>query len=140
MDKSFLKYTKNQANIYKGYLNKGELNEIADEIASGIVKRVQMDFEAVHLTGNLAATTTASRVSPNEVKVSIPAVRYNLSAFKKLGVIEYQPEKGSYASTVNRTGGYSKTHTNYVTYSVIYGCVNALMNHGISEGAMKIKW
>lgn len=142
MDKELRKALKKskQEVLSKFAFSKSEVDKFAEEIANGIVNEVQREFAKIHLTGNLAATTTVTRVNSTHVKVFIPAVRYNLAAFKKLGVIEYQPEKGSYASTVSRTGGYSKTHKKYVTYAVMNGCYNALANHGIYDGAMKIKW
>lgn len=140
MDRSFLKYQKNEPNIKKGYLEPGEIYEIADEIAVQIEHEIKEDFRDVHLTYNLAATTHIERVNKSFIKVSVPAVRYNLSQFKRYGVISYTPEKGSYASTVSRTGGYSGYHKRYISNSIIHSCVNVAMGHGISEGAIHIKW
>ena len=98
---------------------------MAKALEKNIKKSIKDDFKEIHLSGNLAKTTWSEEVvrlhassfwdrdfskGKKVAMVHIPAVRYDLSKYAKERVIEYQPERGSYAQAVNVTGGFNLMH------------------------------
>lgn len=104
--------------------------EMKKRLADLISDAIKTDFEYVHLSGNLMDSIeihtdlytytdqkTGKLVKQERVVVDIPAPTYNKAIFFKTGALVYNG-KGSYASTVNRTGGFSKQHKNYVERAI----------------------
>lgn len=83
------------------------------ELGYYIKEAIQEEFRFIHLSGNLANTVKIEIVDNKKVKVVIPAETYNLAEYRKNKVIVHD-HKGSYADIVNKTGGFSKTHQNFV--------------------------
>lgn len=81
-------------------------------LAMDLKEMLQKEFEAIHLSGNLAETI---QIRPTEFgfEVDIPADIYDLKLWYDKGIVIYTGE-GSYAQAVNESGGFSKTHTGYV--------------------------
>lgn len=89
-------------------------------LAEIIVKKLKAEFSSIHLSGNLASTIKISKYSDNEnsgYEIEIPAEMYDIAKFRKDGVIIHTG-KGSYASEVNVSGGFSGQHKNYVENSI----------------------
>lgn len=103
---------------------------------------IKADFKEIHLSGNLAKTTWSEEVvrlhassfwdkdfsqGKKVAVVHVPAVRYDLRKYAKEKIIEYQPERGSYAQTVNVTGGFNLMHYHrgYVEDAIINSVLKA---------------
>lgn len=87
-----------------------------------IIRNLKEEFEEVHLSGNLAKTIYF-HWNKNDFTIYIPAIRYDIDKWRKDKVIVYTPEKGSYAEVVNKTGGFSHTHRDYVE-NAIYDAID----------------
>lgn len=77
-----------------------------------ILEELKKEFETVRLSGNLINTI---KVYSNEGKwfIEIPAEMYDINKYKKSGVVVHN-RKGSYASQVDKSGGFSGKHVDYV--------------------------
>lgn len=104
--------------------------EMKQRLAELIVDAIKNDFEYVHLSGNLMDTIevysdfytytdpkTGKTINQEKIYVDIPAPTYDRKLFYKTGAVVYNG-KGSYASTVNRTGGFSKKHKDYAERAI----------------------
>ena len=91
--------------------------EMKKDLAKLIVANLQREFETIHFTGNLANTITISEINGG-IAVEIPAQRYSFAAYQKKGIIIPYEKGGSYASEVDKTGGFSGTHKGYVEKSI----------------------
>lgn len=123
-----------------------------DLIYDYLYKEIEEEFEKIHLTGNLLETVfrqDLSLWSSDKDKITqlrIPATRYDLYLYKRLGIFQYKPYKGSYAYQVNKTGGLSGKHKNYIERMVYNGCINFVnkINYTIVNGKQveirKISW
>lgn len=109
-----------------------ELQRFARLIYQGIYQ----DFALRHLSGNLMNTLQIT-AGPNEVKVIIPAVRYDWGAWNKQKAIIYTPEEGSYAESVDIGGGFSRTHQNYADRA-IFAAINQLMNERNQQWSIQV--
>lgn len=105
-------------------------------LAEAIAKHLRMDFAEVFLSGNLRETITIEK-SGNDWKVHIPAVRYDIQKFKDEGVIIKHPEEGSYAEAVNKSGGFSKKHKNYVERALEKAITEWLGEIGVKSTSVK---
>lgn len=76
-----------------------------------IYEKIEREFELVHLSGNLVNTMRGSMESGHG-KLEIPADTYDISLYRKEGIIAYNGV-GSYASEVSHTGGFSGVHVGY---------------------------
>lgn len=86
-------------------------------LVNQLVLQLKSSFWAKHITMNLANTIEVI-ATEDGYKVRIPAVAYDLNEWNKHGVLKYTPEYGSYAEKVDETGGFSKTHTNFVEKAI----------------------
>lgn len=102
-------------------------NYALTQIPKSIVNSIQENFAVIRLSGNLVNTMQVSQVGANEVQVHIPAKCYDIKLFKEKGVIVYggNAGHGSYAEKVNYTGGFSKTHKNYVNIALLKATFSA---------------
>ena len=98
------------------------------QLADYIVEYIKADFQTIYLSGNLRDTITIEKTS-NGYKIEIPAEMYDVQRFKNTGAIIYTGQ-GSYASEVDKTGGFSGKHTNYVDRAISLG----LFKWGFKQG------
>lgn len=84
--------------------NQRSMDTLCRNFAQGMVNDIKKNFADAHLSGNLANTMTLTKVGDCEYQIHIPAQVYDQWKFIKQGVIVYQPEKGSYAESVNEGG------------------------------------
>ena len=92
------------------------------ELARQIYMSIKENFETIHLSGNLVDTMKIVRTD-NGYKIEIPADKYIMDLFIKQGVLIYNG-KGSYAVQVDREGGLSGKHKNYVSKAIDEGISN----------------
>lgn len=86
------------------------------KLADAIARNVKKDFETYFLSGNLKNTLNVEPTR-NGYRVNIPAERYDFKKWNKEGVIVYLGT-GSYASAVDKGGGFSGRHKKYVSRSI----------------------
>lgn len=105
-------------------------NEMKLRLAELIEEAIQMDFKYVHLSGNLADSIeiyqdfyyyiddkTGELVRFDKVIVDVTAPRYSISTFLRTGAVIYTG-RGSYASTVDKKGGFTGKHKNYAERAI----------------------
>lgn len=105
------------------------------ELAKCIEEAFKEEFEIVHLAKNLV-NTMKIEVTDTGVAIDIPAMKYNMKKFRETGVIKYY-YRGSYAEQINKTGGLSGKHTDYVEECIKKGIQKWLTQKGV-EGSVKI--
>ena len=105
-------------------------NELKKELALIIIELIKQEFKIKHLSMNLVNTLKVYRTESDSWVVEIPAEMYDISKFKKDGSIIYT-KKGSYASKVNDTGGFSGTHNNYIDR-----CINKALQIWMSKNGI----
>jgi hypothetical protein len=78
--------------------------------------KIEKNFQNKYITHNLIDTII---ITPTETgfKLEIPAQMYDFKEWNRHGVI-VPYGNGSYAQRVNKKGGFSKTHKNYVEDSI----------------------
>lgn len=81
-------------------------------LAEMIRNEIENEFSMIHFSGNLKDTIMIEETE-NGYDVVIPAQLYDLGYFAEHGIIVYD-RAGSYASQVDKTGGFSGKHKNYV--------------------------
>lgn len=108
--------------------NRSDIRELANDIAN----YCKEDFSDIFLSGNLRDTIIVQRISNKNFQVEIPAQVYDLTLFKKKGIIVYGggvhkkntryktlSHIGSYAVEVNdETGGFSGKHKGFVDRAI----------------------
>lgn len=87
------------------------------QLANLIVECIKQDFQIKYISKNLIGTISVYQGEEGSWIISIPAQMYDLNLYKKKGVIVYNG-KGSYASIVDETGGFSRKHKNYIDRSI----------------------
>lgn len=100
------------------------------ELAKCIEEAFREEFELVHLSKNLIDTMKIE-VTDTGVVVDIPAMKYNMKKFRETGIIKYY-YRGSYAEQINKTGGISGQHTDYVERCIQRGIDLWLAQKGVS--------
>lgn len=85
-------------------------------LADLIIYYIRKDFEIVHLSKNLVNTIRLEKTN-NGYAVIIPAEMYDISQFRKKGVVVHN-NKGSYANEIDSSGGFSGQHKNYVDRAI----------------------
>lgn len=101
------------------------------ELALMVQKAAEADFERIFLSGNLRDTMSVRAAGDGAYELEIPAESYDVGEFRRTGVIVPLNDGTSYASAVDRSGGFSKTHRGYAERSVV---------DGIQEWAVKNKY
>lgn len=105
-------------------------NEMKLRLAELIREAIGTNFEYVHLSGNLVNTIeiyqdfyyyidekTGELVRFDKVIIDVIAPRYSISTYLRTGAIVYTG-KGSYASTVDKHGGFTGKHKNYAENAI----------------------
>jgi hypothetical protein len=105
-------------------------NEMKMRLAELIFEYIDLNFDQVHLSGNLTSTMniyteiqqdldpeTGETIASEKIIIDIPAPRYSIPKYLKTGVIVYNG-KGSYANVVNKYGGFTGVHKNYVENAI----------------------
>ena len=90
--------------------------KVLRDLANRIHARIYGDFTKTHLSRNLM-NTLEIRETQNGIEVEIPAEMYDIPLYIMTGVIVHTGE-GSYAQEVNKTGGFSGKHLNYVEEAI----------------------
>lgn len=91
--------------------------EMKQKLAEMIVENIRANFRNKYVTKNLINTIRIYSDSSGNVMIDIPAEIYDIKEWKKNKAVVYSGG-GSYANLVNTTGGFSKTHTNYVEKAI----------------------
>lgn len=94
------------------------ISQIQMQMAQAVYAGIYQDFLLRHLSGNLMGTMEIV-YTEEDAKVRVPAVRYDLKKWNKDKIVVSQPWRGSYASAVNDTGGFSRTHQEYAERACI---------------------
>jgi hypothetical protein len=81
-------------------------------LAMLIEDEIKKEFSVAFLSGNLKNSIKIEKGNGNGYNVIIPAELYDIGEWKKTGVKVYK--QGSYASMVDKDGGFSGTHKDYV--------------------------
>ena len=81
-------------------------------LAMLIEDEIKKEFSLTYLSGNLRESIRIEKGEGNGYNVIIPAALYDISEWKKTGVKNHKP--GSYAAEVDKTGGFSGKHKDYV--------------------------
>ena len=76
-----------------------------------------MIIEIFILSQNLINTINVYQTD-NGWAIDIPAECYDISLYNKKGII-VKTGKGSYAQSVDKSGGFSKTHKNFISCSFL---------------------
>lgn len=77
-----------------------------------IEDELKKEFSFTFLSGNLKNSIRIEKGEGNGYNIIIPAQLYDINEWKKTGVKVHRP--GSYAAEVDKTGGFSGKHKNYV--------------------------
>lgn len=93
-------------------IGKNEINKLKMLIYVNLLN----EFSEHYITQNLV-NTISFEVSNEGISIDIPAEIYDLALWKEKGVLIYTG-KGSYASKVDTSGGYSKTHKDFVVKAI----------------------
>ena len=99
------------------------------ELAKLIHRELVEEFSTIYLSGNLRDTIKVS-YDGKSATVEIPAEMYDLKLFKEEGAIVYTG-KGSYAEAVNKKGGFSGSHKNYVERAIELAIFTWMKSNGI---------
>ena len=81
-------------------------------LAELICDEIKKEFGTVHYSGNLAATLRIEKTDKGW-SVEIPARVYDMLKFEEFGEISYVGTE-SYASEIDKTGGFSGKHKGYI--------------------------
>ena len=100
------------------------------ELAKCIEEAFREEFENVHLSKNLI-NTMKIEITDSGVIIDIPAMKYNMKKFRETGIIKYY-YRGSYAQQINKTGGLSGKHVDYVEKCIEKGIQDWLAQKGVS--------
>lgn len=95
-----------------------DIGKMKEDLALMIEAEVMDEFSAIHLSRNLMETMSVSSDGKGDFRVVIPAIRYDIAKYRAEKVVVHQPERGSYAEHVNKTGGFSRTHGGYVEKAI----------------------
>lgn len=86
--------------------------ELKHELALMIKNEIEEEFKNIHLSRNLMETIEIEETDSG-YDVVIPAYIYDIETWYKHGIVAYTSGK-SYASQVDKTGGFSGKHKGYV--------------------------
>ena len=91
------------------------------------------EFQTIHLSKQLYHSIQVFAGDDGKVHVRIPAPMYDVNLYRKRGVIKHISQN-SYAMAVNRTGGFSGMHKDYVSK-----CIHNAINRWQSENHIDIE-
>lgn len=94
-----------------------------------IIKNIEINFMKKHITKNLVNTIKINQKKNGDLEIDIPAKIYDLSLWNSKKTVVYTGQ-GSYANLVNTTGGFSRTHKDYIEIAI---------DKAISEWIQQIK-
>ena len=101
------------------------------DLALFIMEEIREEFKMKHFSYNLANTIKIYKNDSGYWCVEIPAQMYDFNIYKKSGAI-VPWGNGSYASKIDETGGFSKTHKNYVDRCINKGIQKWLQNNQLN--------
>lgn len=90
--------------------------QMKERLAQLIVAKISENFSQKYITHNLIDNINIT-VRKENVIIEIPAQMYSFAEWNRNRVI-VPYGKGSYANLVNKTGGFSGTHKNYVEQAI----------------------
>ena len=82
-----------------------------------IISNIEANFATKYISKNLIKTIKVEFKDNGDFFIDIPAQIYDLNLWKDKKAVVYTG-KGSYANLVNKTGGFSKTHKNYIEIAI----------------------
>lgn len=101
-------------------------------LAMLIEDEVKKEFNFTHLSGNLKDTIRIEKDGDSRYNVIISAKLYDIAKWRDEGVKVYR--NGSYASEVDKSGGFSGTHKDYIDK-----CVNKALERWLRSTNSKYK-
>lgn len=104
-------------------------------LAEIICEELQKEFEWIHFSGNLVATLKIEQTN-NGWSVEIPAQMYDFAEFRENKTIVHNKGTGSYASAIDKTGGFSKKHKGYLD-RCIKDAITRWMNENRMQGKVR---
>lgn len=104
-------------------------------LADLIVEYIKKDFAYIHFSGNLSATIQIEE-DASGLRVIVPAEKFDIGMYKAKGEIVYT-HNGSYADSVDREGGWSGRHKNYIEKSIKAAIYRWLLERKI-EGKVRL--
>lgn len=107
------------------------MSSLAEKLATNIKLEIQNEFAEVHFSENLVKTIKVYKSKNGQWCIEIPAQVYNLKLYKKEHVIVYEGAD-SYAQKIDKTGGFSRKHKNYVEK-----CIERAINKTLKENNVK---
>lgn len=119
--------TQEQANTIEALLLKmdeRQLKMLKLQLSLGLLLKDEFkkEFQNIHLSKQLYHSIHVFAGDDGKVHVRIPAQMYDVNFYRKRGVIKHISQN-SYAMAVNRTGGFSGMHKDYVS-RCIYNAIN----------------
>lgn len=106
------------------------------DLTNKINNKLKENFMKIHLSQNLMNTIEIHKTTYG-YEIEIPAEMYDIERYIREGVIVYTGE-GSYANEVNKTGGFSTHHKNYVEKAILEGISEWITQNKIN--AKKVNW
>ena len=91
-----------------------------NKLADFIVQNIYDNFSIKYISKNLVDTINISYNESGDFVIDIPAKIYDLALWQNKHVIVYTGQ-GSYANLVNKTGGFSRTHRDYIEIAIDKG-------------------
>lgn len=98
----------------------------AELLANYIIQEIKEEFSIIHFSGNLKDTILLEETEDG-YDVVITAQLYDVEYFEQHGVIVYDRE-GSYASEVDKKGGFSRKHRGYINR-----CINTAIDKWMAD-------
>lgn len=97
--------------------------EMKQSLANFIVEGIKKEFQFVHLSKSLINSITI-RQSGGSIIIDVDPKNYYIATYRKKGIIKYTKtglRGDSYASKIDKTGGLSGKHKDYVNRCIEYG-------------------
>lgn len=102
-------------------------------LANILADQFRLEFQSIHLSGQLLRSINVSTDEEGNYQVEIPAKIYDVGFYRKYGIIKHTSQD-SYAIDVNLTGGFSGMHKDYLAH-----CLNrAIMAWASTNGITKM--
>lgn len=108
--------------------------EVKLELALMIKQEIEEEFKNIHLSKNLMDTIVIEETDGG-YDVVIPAYIYDIGTWYKYGIVAYTSGK-SYASAVDKNGGFSGKHKGYVS-KCIHRAIDKWMAKNHIEGKVE---
>lgn len=94
--------------------------EMKRKLAGLIVEEIRKEFQHVYLSKNLLNSIYIYQMS-DKVIIDIDPKKYYISLYQQKGILKFIDNKSSYASEIDKTGGISGKHKDYVNECINIG-------------------